>query len=158
LNKVYEYPSLCLSILQKFSSTKPLADVKVGGSLASLGNVNKEQCSIKKASSGQFDPVVLHHDIALQEENVFLSSMPCIVPAGDNSPSLSKDSASMEDAMSTFDSMGSPDFECDDNGDSSMAASLHCWVDDKLHISDSEDVAGLFTCQNGDNSLCGTSC
>jgi hypothetical protein len=66
--------------------------------------------------------------------------------------------ASMEYFMSTFDSMGSPDFEWDDYEDSSMAASLHCWVDDKLHISDSEDVAGLFTCQNGDSSLRGTLC
>jgi hypothetical protein len=157
LNKVYESPSLCLSILQKFSSTKPLADAKKGGSFASLGNVNTERGSIRKTTSGQFDPAVLHHNIALHE-NVFLSCMPCIVPAGGNSPGPSEDSASMEDAMSTFDSMGSPDFECDDYGDSSMAASLHCLVDDKLHISDSEDVAGLFTCQNGDSSLCGTLC
>ncbi|GJN35723.1 hypothetical protein PR202_gb24526 [Eleusine coracana subsp. coracana] len=123
----------------KFSSTKSLADVTKGkgGSLASLRNVNTERVSTRKATSGQFDWPVSHHNIALQEENVFLSSMPCIVPAGVNSPGLSKDSASMEDAMSTCASMGSPDFECVDDGDSSMAASLHCWANDKLHISDS---------------------
>ncbi|GJM94940.1 hypothetical protein PR202_ga11627 [Eleusine coracana subsp. coracana] len=131
----------------KFGSTKSLADVTKGkgGSLASLRNVNTERVSTRKATSGQFDWPVSHHDIVLQEENVFPSSMPCIVPAGVNSPGLSKDSASMEDAMSTCASMGSPDFECVDDGDSSMAASLHCWANDKLHISDCKDVICLFT-------------
>ena len=74
------------------------------------------------------------HDIALQAENVFLSSMHCVVPADGYSPCLSEDSASMEDAMSTFGSTGSPGFECDNDGDSSTAASLHCWADDKLYL------------------------
>lgn len=138
MNKVHKHSSL--PVLQKCSLTKSLADAKKGGSFPSLCNVNTEQGSVRKATCDQFDWPVSRHDIALQEENVSLPSMPCILPAGGNLHGLSEDSACKEDAMSTCASMGSPDFECVDDGDSSIAASLHCWASDKLHISDSKDV------------------
>jgi hypothetical protein len=55
----------------------------------------------------------------------------------------------MEDVMSTCNSIESSDLEFPDDKDSSMASSLHCWADDKLHISESKEVAGLFTCKIG---------
>lgn len=126
------------------------------GSSASLRNVNTERCSVTKPTSNQFDRAISHHDNALQKENVCCPSapniMPTVAPSG-SSPGLSKDSVSMEDAMSTCNSIESPDLEYLDNGNSPVASSLHHSGNDKPHISDNRDVAGLFTCQNGQSRL-----
>ena len=136
-----------LLLLQKLSSTKPV-DVKNKGSFASLRNVNTGRGSIRKHSSDQFDWTVSHHDSVLQKENASFPFVPNVVPTGSSSPGLMDDSVSMEDAMSTCNSIESSNPEFLDDEDSSLAASLHCWADDKLHISDSKEVAGLFTCKN----------
>ncbi|XP_025808108.1 cyclin-A1-4-like isoform X2 [Panicum hallii] len=119
----------------KLSSTKPV-DVKNKGSFASLRNVKTGRGSIRKLTSDQFDWTVSHHDSVLQKENASFPSVPNVVPIGSSSPGLTDDSVSMEDAMSTCNSIESSDLEFLDDEDSSLAASLHCWADDKLHISD----------------------
>ncbi|XP_039798777.1 cyclin-A1-4-like isoform X5 [Panicum virgatum] len=126
----------------KLSSTKPV-DVKNKGSFASLRNVNTGRGSIRKHSSDQFDWTVSHHDSVLQKENASFPSVPNIVPIGSSSPGLTDDSVSMEDAMSTCNSIESSDLEFFDDEDSSLATSLHCWAGDKLHISDSKEVAAF---------------
>ncbi|PAN16607.1 hypothetical protein PAHAL_3G071100 [Panicum hallii] len=126
----------------KLSSTKPV-DVKNKGSFASLRNVKTGRGSIRKLTSDQFDWTVSHHDSVLQKENASFPSVPNVVPIGSSSPGLTDDSVSMEDAMSTCNSIESSDLEFLDDEDSSLAASLHCWADDKLHISDSKEVVAF---------------
>jgi cyclin A len=60
------------------------------------------------------------------------------------SPGRSGDSVSVDETMSTCDSMKSPDIEYIDNGDSSMLASLQRRANEHLRISDDRDVGGLF--------------
>ncbi|KAF8725499.1 hypothetical protein HU200_020026 [Digitaria exilis] len=129
----------------KLSSTKSV-DVKDKGCQR---NVNTERGSIRKPASDQFDWAVSHHDTVLQKENAFFPSVPIVVPMDASLPGLSEDSVSMEDAMSTSNSIESPDLEFLNDSDPSMAASLHCWAEDKLHISDNKEVAGLFACGSG---------
>ncbi|KAL6624727.1 hypothetical protein ACP70R_032048 [Stipagrostis hirtigluma subsp. patula] len=120
----------------KLISTKSV-DVKKG-SFASIRNVNTERGSIRKPTSDQFDRAVSPHDTdgtALQE-SVSHHSVPNVVPKCGSSPALSEDSVFMDDTMSRCSSMESPQ-------DSSMAASLHYWTSDKLHISDNRDVAAF---------------
>ncbi|XP_072148694.1 cyclin-A1-4 isoform X3 [Setaria viridis] len=119
----------------KLSSTKTV-DVKNKGSFAILRDVKTERIPVRKPTSDQFDWALSHHDSVLQKENASFPSVP-------SSPGLSEDSVSMEDAMSTCNSIESPDLEFLDDMDSSMAASLHCWTNDKLHISDSMEVAAF---------------
>ena len=129
--------------MQKLSSSKSVANVKKG-SIASLPIVNKERGSVTKPSSNQFDRAIAHHDNALQKENVCCPSLPDIVPTlvpHGSLPGLSDDSVSME--------VENPDLEYLDNPASSVADSLHCHANDKLHISDNRDVTGLFACQSG---------
>jgi cyclin A len=123
------------------SSTEAV-DVKNKGSFAILHDVKTEQVSVTKPTPVQFDWALSHHDSVLQKENASF-------PSVSSSPRLSKDSVSMEDVMSTCNSIESSDLEFPDDKDSSMASSLHCWADDKLHISESKEVAGLFTCKIG---------
>ncbi|CAN6340109.1 unnamed protein product [Urochloa humidicola] len=118
---------------EKLSLTKSV-DVKNKEPFASLRNVNTERGAVGKPTSDQFDWAVSHHDSVLQENASFPS-----VPA---TPGLSQDSVSMEDTMSTHNSIGSSDVQFPDD-DSSMATSLHCLADDKLHISDSKEVASF---------------
>ncbi|XP_062179220.1 cyclin-A1-4-like isoform X2 [Phragmites australis] len=127
----------------KLGSTKSIVDVKKGGSFASLRNVNTGRGSISEPASDKSDWALSQHDSALQGKNVSRPSVPNIVTTGGSSPGLSEDSVSMEDAMSTCNSIESSDLECLDDGDSSIAASLHCWANDKLCISDSKDVAAF---------------
>ena len=122
--------------------------MKNKGSFASLRNVNTGQGSIRKQTSDQFDWTVSHHESVPQKENASFPFVPNVVPTGSSSPGLTDDSVSMEDAMSTCNSIESSDLEFFDDEDSSLATSLHCWAGDKLHISDSKEVAGFFTCQN----------
>jgi len=122
--------------------------VKNKGSFASLRNVNTGRGSIRKHSSDQFDWTVSHHESVPQKENASFPFVPNVVPTGSSSPGLMDDSVSMEDAMSTCNSIESSNPEFLDDEDSSLATSLHCWAGDKLHISDSKEVAGFFTCQN----------
>ncbi|KAJ6797188.1 putative cyclin-A1-1 [Iris pallida] len=58
------------------------------------------------------------------------------------SPTLSDESVSLDESMSTSDSMKSPDFEYIDNGDSSVVASLERRAISNLHISEHSDAAG----------------
>uniref|UniRef100_A0ACD5TKD7 Uncharacterized protein n=1 Tax=Avena sativa TaxID=4498 RepID=A0ACD5TKD7_AVESA len=117
----------------KLSSSNSVANVKKG-SIASLPSVNKEGSSVTKPISNQFDRAIAHHGGALQKENVCCPSVPDIVPTlvpHGSLPGLSDDSVSME--------VENPDLEYLDPG-SSVAGSLHCPVNDKLHISDNNDV------------------
>ncbi|KAJ1262475.1 hypothetical protein BS78_09G110500 [Paspalum vaginatum] len=125
----------------KSSSTK-YADVKKG-SCESLRNVNTERGSSRRPASDQLNRSVSHLGSVLRKENSSLPSVPNVVSRGVSSPGLSEDSVSMEDAMSTCNSTESPDLECFNDEDPSMAASLHWWVSGKLHISDSEDATEL---------------
>nr|CAB3459777.1 unnamed protein product [Digitaria exilis] len=127
------------------SSTKSV-DVKNKGCQR---NVNTERGSIRKPASDQFDWEVSHHDTVLQKENASFPSVPIVVPMDASLPGLSEDSVSMEDAMSTSNSIESPDLEFLNDSNPSMAASLHCWAEDKLHISDNKEVAGLLACGSG---------
>ncbi|XP_002454880.1 cyclin-A1-3 [Sorghum bicolor] len=69
------------------------------------------------------------------------SRAPALVPCSSFvSPARSGDSVSIDETMSTCDSMKSPDFEYIDNGDSSMLASLQRRADEHLRISEDTDV------------------
>ncbi|KAL6865286.1 hypothetical protein ACP4OV_016437 [Aristida adscensionis] len=128
----------------KLSSTKSV-DVKKG-TFASFSNVNMERGSTRKPISDQFDRAVSHVDTdgsGLDKGSVSHPSVPIVVPEHGSSAGLSEDSFSMDDAMSTCCSMGSPDRESLDDGDLSMATSLDFWTNDKLHISDKRDVVAF---------------
>ncbi|CAN6326241.1 unnamed protein product [Urochloa humidicola] len=119
---------------EKLSLTKSI-DVKNKESFASLRNVKTEQGPIRKPTSDQFDWAVSHRDNVPQESASF--------PSVPTSPGLLEDSVSMEDAMSICNSIESSNLEFPDDEDSSMAASLHCLADDKLHISDNKEIAAF---------------
>jgi cyclin A len=59
------------------------------------------------------------------------------------SPGRSGDFVSIDETMSTCDSMKSPDFEYIDNQDSSMLASLQRRTNEHLRILEDRDVEGL---------------
>ncbi|KAK8913641.1 Cyclin-A1-3 [Platanthera zijinensis] len=68
---------------------------------------------------------------------------PLLVPCSNaRSPIHSGDSVSMDETMSTCDSLKSPDFEYIDYGDSSVVASLERQATYNLHISDHADSRG----------------
>ncbi|KXG21616.1 cyclin-A1-4 [Sorghum bicolor] len=121
----------------KLSSTKPV-DVKKG-SFACLHNVNTERGSSRRLASDQFDQAV-----SVLQKNTSLPSVPDVVSTGCSSPGLSQDcSVSMDDAISICNSTESSDLQCLNDDDPSMVASLHWWASDRLHFSDSMDVAEL---------------
>ena len=110
--------------------------------------MNTERGSSRRLASDQFDQAV-----SVLQKNTSLPSVADVVSTGCSSPGLSQDcSVSMEDAMSTCNSTEISDLECLNDDDPSMAASLHWWASDRLHFSDSMDVAGLFAYQNGGSS------
>ncbi|XP_020589936.1 cyclin-A1-4 [Phalaenopsis equestris] len=68
---------------------------------------------------------------------------PFLVPCSNvKSPIHSVDSESMDETMSTSDSLKSPDFEYIDHGDSSIVASLERQATYNLHISDRVNLNG----------------
>uniref|UniRef100_A0A0D9ZW29 Uncharacterized protein n=2 Tax=Oryza TaxID=4527 RepID=A0A0D9ZW29_9ORYZ len=102
--------------------------------------------SVPKPTSGQFDQAIPHRGSTLQKELACSPYLPTIVPSvghHDCSSGLSDNSMSKEDAMSTGDSTESLDIDCLDDGDSEVVSSLQHLADDKLHISDNRDVAGV---------------
>lgn len=106
--------------------------------------MNTERGSSRRLASDQFDEAV-----SLLQKNKSPPSVPDVVSTGCSSPGLSQDcSVSLEDAMSICNSTESSDLEGLKDNDPSMAASLHWWGSDRLHFSDSMDVAGLFAYQN----------
>ena len=106
--------------------------------------MNTERGSSRRLASDQFDQAV-----SVLQKSTSLPSVPDVVSTGCSSPGMSQDcSVSMEDAMSTCNSTEISDHD----DDPSMAASLHWWASDRLHFSDSMDVAGLFAYQNGGSS------
>ncbi|EEE62924.1 hypothetical protein OsJ_17729 [Oryza sativa Japonica Group] len=99
-----------------------------------------------RAAKAEFDQAIPHRGSTLQKELACNPYLPTIVPSvghHDCSPGLSDNSMSKEDAMSTGDSTESLDIDCLDDGDSEVVSSLQHLADDKLHISDNRDVAGV---------------
>ncbi|URD89323.1 Cyclin, N-terminal domain [Musa troglodytarum] len=67
----------------------------------------------------------------------------CLAPCSTlKSPGHSRDSVSLDETMSTCDSMRSPDFEYIDKGDCSVMASLERQANKNLHISEHAAEAG----------------
>lgn len=85
-------------------------------------------------------PVTRVHEAAPRPTaNAFLAPCNTVI-----SPNRSRDSVSLDETMSTCDSMKSPDFEYIDNGDSSIVASLERRATDNLRISeDDDDTLGI---------------
>ncbi|XP_039124017.1 cyclin-A1-4-like [Dioscorea cayenensis subsp. rotundata] len=80
-------------------------------------------------------PVTRVHEAAPRPTaNAFLAPCNTVI-----SPNRSRDSVSLDETMSTCDSMKSPDFEYIDNGDSSIVASLERRATDNLRISEDDD-------------------
>lgn len=61
------------------------------------------------------------------------------------SPNRSRDSMSLDESMSTCDSMKSPEFEYIDNVDSTAVASLERRASKSLHISENSGAEGWFS-------------
>jgi len=59
------------------------------------------------------------------------------------SPNQSRESISLDESMSTCDSMKSPEFEYIDNADSSAVSSLERRTSNNLHISENPDTEGF---------------
>ncbi|EAY73164.1 hypothetical protein OsI_01037 [Oryza sativa Indica Group] len=134
----------------KFNSATWAAPVKKG-SLASGRNVGMNRVSAVKSASTKPAPAISRHESAPQESVLppkVLSIVPTAAPAPVTvpcssfvSPMHSGDSVSVDETMSTCDSMKSPDFEYIDNGDSSsVLGSLQRRANENLHISEDRDV------------------
>uniref|UniRef100_A0A0E0BZK4 Uncharacterized protein n=1 Tax=Oryza meridionalis TaxID=40149 RepID=A0A0E0BZK4_9ORYZ len=135
----------------KFNSATWAAPVKKG-SLASGHNVGTDRVSAVKSASTKPARAVSRHERAPQKESVLPPKVVSIVPTAAPalvtvpcssfvSPMHSGDSVSVDETMSTCDSMKSPDFEYIDNGDSSsVLGSLQRRANENLHISEDRDV------------------
>uniref|UniRef100_A0A0D9UYN5 Uncharacterized protein n=1 Tax=Leersia perrieri TaxID=77586 RepID=A0A0D9UYN5_9ORYZ len=138
----------------KLNSATSAAPVKKG-SLASGRNVSTNRASAVKSASTKPAPAISLHESSqstVQKESVLPPKVPSIAPtvalapvtvpcSSFVSPMHSGDSVSVDETMSTCDSMKSPDFEYIDNGDgSSVLASLQRRANENLHISEDVDV------------------
>ncbi|XP_052160134.1 cyclin-A1-1 [Oryza glaberrima] len=122
------------------------------GSLASGRNVGTNRASAVKSASAKPAPAISRHESATQKESVLPPKVPSIVPTAALapvtvpcssfvSPMHSGDSVSVDETMSTCDSMKSPEFEYIDNGDSSsVLGSLQRRANENLRISEDRDV------------------
>jgi cyclin-A len=140
--------------VQKFNSATSAAAIKKG-SLASARNVRSTSTrgSSVKLVSTKPAPAIPRHDSTMQKNNVpppkvpttfhVPNAVPALAPCSNFvSPGRSGDSASVDETMSTCDSMKSPDFEYIDNEDS-MLDSLRRRANEQLHISEDRNVEGL---------------
>ncbi|PAN33077.1 hypothetical protein PAHAL_5G535100 [Panicum hallii] len=118
-------------------------------SLASARSVSSVRGPALKSASIKPAPPFSRHDSTTQKHSVpppkvpteAPSRIPALVPCNTFvSPGRSGDSVSVDETMSTCDSMKSPDFEYIDNEDSSMLASLQRRANEHLRISDDRDV------------------
>ncbi|KAF0917538.1 hypothetical protein E2562_020915 [Oryza meyeriana var. granulata] len=135
----------------KLNSATSAAPVKKG-SLASGRSVSTNRASAVKSASTKPALAISRHESAAQKESVLPPKVPSIVPAVALAPAIvpcssfvspmhSGDSVSIDETMSTCDSMKSPDFEYIDNVDSSsVLASLQRRANENLHISEDRDV------------------
>ncbi|KAL6850178.1 hypothetical protein ACP4OV_020805 [Aristida adscensionis] len=143
---------LCIvpsDLCKKLNSVTSAAPVRKG-SLASARSVSSTRGSAVKPASTKPASAVSRHDNTAQKQNVpaakmptilHVPSMPSVAPCSSFvSPARSGDSVSMDETMSTCDSMKSPDFEYIDNEDSSMLASLPRRANEQLRISEDIDV------------------
>ncbi|KAL5227166.1 hypothetical protein ABZP36_015431 [Zizania latifolia] len=136
----------------KLNSVNPAAPVKKV-SLASARSVSTNRPSTVKSASTKPAPAISRLESAAQKEIVPPPRVPSIVPtvapaivpcSRFASPVHSGDSVSVDETMSTCDSMKSPDFEYIDNGESSsVLASLQRRANENLRISEDRDVEGL---------------
>ncbi|TVU34145.1 hypothetical protein EJB05_15974, partial [Eragrostis curvula] len=125
----------------KLNSTASAASLRKG-SLASVRSVSSTRgsCSSVKSASTKPAPVVPRHDNTVQKQYVPPPKVPAIAPCSSFlSPGCTDDSVSMDETMSTCDSMKSPEVEYIDNGDS-MLASLQRRANEQLCISEEKDV------------------
>ncbi|CAO2199723.1 unnamed protein product [Urochloa humidicola] len=119
-------------------------------SLAGTRSVSSVRGSAVKSASIRPAPPLSRHDSTTQKNNVppkvptvldVPSRMPALVPCSTFvSPGRSGDSISVDETMSTCDSIISPDIEYIDNEDASMLASLQRRANEHLRISDDRDV------------------
>ncbi|KAF8643709.1 hypothetical protein HU200_009046 [Digitaria exilis] len=121
-------------------------------SLASARSVSSVRGSaVKTASVKPALPLPRHDGTTQKHNNVPPPKVPTVLDVPSRTPALapcstymspgrSGDSVSMDETMSTCDSMKSPDFEYIDNGDSSMLASLQRRANEHLRISDDRDI------------------
>ncbi|KAL5222759.1 hypothetical protein ABZP36_027472 [Zizania latifolia] len=122
------------------------------GSLASARSVSTNRASAVKSASTKPALAISRHESTAQKEiappprpkvpSIVPTVAPAVVPCSSfASPMHSGDSVSVDETMSTCDSMKSPDFEYIDNGDSSsVLASLQRRANENLRISDDRDV------------------
>ncbi|KAK8451794.1 hypothetical protein SEVIR_5G005850v4 [Setaria viridis] len=120
-------------------------------SLASARSVSSVRGSAVKSASIKPAPPLSRYDSTAQKHNVPPPKVPTVLDVPSRIPSLvpcstfvspgrSGDSVSVDETMSTCDSMKSPDIEYIDNGDTSMLASLQRRANEHLRISDDRDV------------------
>ncbi|XP_062202772.1 cyclin-A1-1-like [Phragmites australis] len=133
----------------KLNSATSAAPLKKG-SLASARR-GSDRCSAVKSASTKPTPAVSRNDGTVQKHNVPPPKVPTVAHAPNVAPATapcssivssrySGDSVSIDETMSTCDSMKSPDFEYIDYGDSSMLASLERRGNEHLHISEDRGV------------------
>ncbi|XP_022680676.1 cyclin-A1-3 isoform X1 [Setaria italica] len=122
------------SAASKLNSATSAAPVKKV-SLASSCNVGSGRGSAMKLASTKPGQAVSRHDNTMQRQNVSPAEVPTVVQVLNVVPATAlcssivppphlEDSVSTDGAMSTCDSMKSPDFEYSNNGNSSMLSSL----------------------------------
>ncbi|KAK3164579.1 hypothetical protein QOZ80_1AG0021350 [Eleusine coracana subsp. coracana] len=123
----------------KLNSTTSAASVR--NAKPGARSVSSTRGSAVKSASSKPSPVVPHHENTVQKHYVPPPKAPTIAPCSSFvSPGCSGDSVSIDETMSTCDSMKSPEFEYIDNGDSVMLASLQRRANEQLCISEDKDV------------------
>nr|CAD1843398.1 unnamed protein product [Ananas comosus var. bracteatus] len=128
----------------KVNVTSSASTVKKS-SIANIPYTSSRRSSLTSSSSLKPTSTLPTKDPLLPKNDGPLSTVgSCLAPCSNvASPGRSGDSASLDETMSTCDSMKSPDFEYIDNGDSSMVASLERRANNNLHISDHDNAAEI---------------
>ncbi|KAF8659747.1 hypothetical protein HU200_058208 [Digitaria exilis] len=137
------------SCLQKVNSAISAAPVKKVSSASSC-NVGSGRASAVKSASAKSVLAVSRHDSTTKKHNVPPAEVATVVNMLNDTPATalcnsivsppnSEDSVSIDGTMLTCNSTESPDFECSNNGDSTMLASLEEQANEQVHILENRD-------------------
>nr|CAB3465865.1 unnamed protein product [Digitaria exilis] len=119
-------------------------------SLASSCNVGSGRASAVKSASAKSVLAVSRHDSTTKKHDVPPAEVVTVVHMLNDTPATalcnsivsppnSEDAVSIDGTMSTCNSTESPDFECSNNGDSTMLASLEEQANEQVHILENRD-------------------
>nr|CAB3462048.1 unnamed protein product [Digitaria exilis] len=133
----------------KVNSAISAAPVKKVSSASSC-NVGSGRASAVKSASAKSVLAVSRHDSTTKKHNVPPAEVATVVNMLNDTPATalcnsivsppnSEDSVSIDGTMLTCNSTESPDFECSNNGDSTMLASLEEQANEQVHILENRD-------------------